>query len=225
MTDPLTTVMPRRRPITYAARPGFTPISDGATEPQPTQEPTPGRPSPRTQVAPAAAEPTDDYATNSHADESDDQALAGPADLDLDSMDILEAGIIEFLYPPTEDPFDVSVVLGAAGVAVGTRLTPAVLNDLIEQLHCVRNEQRQAMGLLPLTAESETVTAAAVEHSRADHPEADDDTINQEGIPRRAADPLGLRHLRSRSPRFTVLIGGGIAVLLVLSVLWTHFIR
>lgn len=225
MTDPLTTVMPRRRPITYAARPGFTPIPDSGTGSHPAEQPTTALPSTRTQLPPAAAKPAGDHATDRHADEPlTDQALAGPADLDLDSMDILEASIIEFLYPPTEDPFDVSVVLGAAGIAVGTRLTPPVLSDLIDQLHCIRNEQRQAMGLLPLTAESKTVTSDAGEHSGTDHPGADDE-IDQEGIPRRAADPLGLRHLRSRSPRLTVLIGGGIAVLLILSVLWTHFIR
>lgn len=264
MTNPLTTVMPRRRPTTYTARPGFQPVTQIPEQPTPDRReqpaPPPAPPARRTSPAgkspavpsPTAAapqivipeqntpvdiaeQPDDPLGDTSAAREVDpdtldvddqdvDQGQQDGGELDIDEMDIEPASLVEFLYPPSEDPFDVTMVLGAPGIAVGTRLTPPVLSDLIAQLECIRDEQLLAMGLAPadpgLAGPPPTSTTAA---DAADPGEDDED--EQDSISRRAADPLGLRQLRGRSQRTTVLIGAGIAVLLVLSVLWNTFAR
>lgn len=242
MTDaPPSGVLPRRRPTTYAARPGFTPTARPGDAHQATAPGLDVPPAPQSEagvelhpdrsVDPHQAQEPDLgwHSDRSDADGNDGDLYDDPLDDDGSSdgdvpegdlqedRDIEAADAIEVLYPPTEDPFDVTLVLAVdqpdLQLAVGARLTPPLIADLIEQLLDLQDEQHQAMGLPPATQAPD----AAPDTDAAD--EGPEDT---EGLTRRAADPLGLRHLRARSPKSTVYIACAIAALLVLSLLINH---
>ena len=111
------------------------------------------------------------------------------------------------------DPFDATLVLSGtdlvgAEVSVWTRLTPTAIYQLTEELDDVLRAQQQALGLSgdnPTDHEKETGTSDADEQHQG------------EGRVKRFFDPMGLRHLKDRSPRSTVILGAAIAALVVLT--------
>lgn len=104
---------------------------------------------------------------------------------------------------PRDDPFEAVLILSAAGpdpTAVALMLTPALLGDLVAALHQVKAAQLEQLGIDP-SAEKPSVTN-----------DVDQDLNSEEqssaGLQRlhRAADPLGLRHLRARKTRPVILV-------------------
>ena len=110
------------------------------------------------------------------------------------------------------DPFDATLVLSGTDpqgmeVAVWMRLTPTTINDLTEQLEEVLLAQQQTLGISGHGPTDQDQSAAA------DGSDADP----AEGRIKRFFDPMGIRHLKDRSPRSTVILGAAIASLVVLA--------
>ena len=110
------------------------------------------------------------------------------------------------------DPFDATLVLSGADpqgleVAVWMRLTPTTINELAEQLEEVLLAQQQTLRISGHGPTDQDQSAAA-EGSDADP---------AEGRIKRFFDPLGIRHLKDRSPRSTIILGAAIASLVVLA--------
>ncbi len=129
---------------------------------------------------------------------------------------ICQAGSVEIgVGQDGADPFDAAFLLAGADsqgreVAVWIRLTPTTINDLTDQLAQVLVAQQQILGgngLRRTTDDVDTDRGAADE---------DDQDIG-EGRAKRFFDPLGIRHLKDRSPRTTVMLGGAIVSLMLLA--------
>ena len=108
------------------------------------------------------------------------------------------------------DPFDATFLLAGTDtkgreVAVWIRLTPTTINDLTEQLGQVLAAQQPILGA--------TGRPSIVDSEAAD--EADPDPV--EGRVKRFFDPMGIRHLKDRSPRTTVILGAAIASLVMVA--------
>jgi hypothetical protein len=113
------------------------------------------------------------------------------------------------------DPFDATFLLAGTDTegceaAVWIRLTPTTINDLTEQLGQVLAAQQQALGV---TDRSSLTDAAESDTTAADEGDPDPG----EGRVKRFLDPLGIRHLKDRSPRTTVVLGAAIASLMILA--------
>ncbi len=111
------------------------------------------------------------------------------------------------------DPFDATLLLAGTDprgreVAVWIRLTPTTITDLTEQLGLVLAAQHQVLGVNGVHASTTDVDLDAADE---DDPEAG------EGRVRRFFDPMGIRHLKDRSPRTTGVLGAAIACLVVLA--------
>ena len=109
------------------------------------------------------------------------------------------------------DPFDATFLMAGTDprgreVAVWIRLTPTTITDLTEQLGRVLSAQHQVLGVNGVHP-----TTADVDAADKDDPEAG------EGRVRRFFDPMGIRHLKDRSPRTTVVLGAAIASLVMLA--------
>ena len=112
------------------------------------------------------------------------------------------------------DPFDATFLLAGTDtehreVAVWIRLTPTTINDLTDQLTQVLVAQQQILGGNGFHHTDD------VDTDRAAVDEDDQDTGG--GRAKRFFDPLGIRHLKNRSPRTTVLLGGATASLMLLA--------
>jgi hypothetical protein len=112
------------------------------------------------------------------------------------------------------DPFDATFLLAGTDtegreVAVWIRLTPTTINDLTEQLGQVLAAQQQALGV------TDRPSLTDVDSDTTDADESDPDP--GEGRVKRFLDPLGIRHLKDRSPRTTVVLGAAIASLMILA--------
>ena len=133
---------------------------------------------------------------------------------------ICQAGSVEIgIGLDGADPFDATFLLAGIDpqgreVAVWIRLTPTTINDLIEQLAQVLSAQQQILGGNGFhhTDDVDTDRAAADE----------DDQATGEGGAKRFFDPLGIRHLKDRSPRTTVMLGVAIASLMLLAFVLQH---
>ena len=129
---------------------------------------------------------------------------------------ICQAGSVEIgVGPDGADPFDATFLLAGTDpqgreVAVWIRLTPTTINDLTDQLTQVLVAQQQILGGNRLHR-----TTDDVDTDRTTPGEDDQDT--GEGRAKRFFDPLGIRHLKDRSPRTTVILGGAIASLMLLA--------
>ena len=118
------------------------------------------------------------------------------------------------------DPFDATFLLAGTDpqgreVAVWIRLTPTTINDLTDQLTQVLVAQQQILG-----GNSLHRTTDDVDTDRNVGDEDEQDT--GEGRAKRFLDPLGIRHLKDRSPRTTVILGGAIASLMLLAFVLQH---
>ena len=112
------------------------------------------------------------------------------------------------------DPFDATFLLAGTDpqgreIAVWIRLTPTTINDLTDQLAQVLVAQQQILGGNGLHHTDDVDS----DRSAAD----EDDPDPGEGRAKRFFDPLGIRHLKDRSPRTTVMLGGAIASLMLLA--------
>jgi hypothetical protein len=108
------------------------------------------------------------------------------------------------------DPFDATFLVAGPDdsgreLAVWMRLTPTVISTLTERLGDVLRSQQEALGV------TEQATPAG------DDLDAED---TDAAVPRmkRFLDPMGMRHLRARSPRSTVVLAAAIAALLMLAI-------
>jgi hypothetical protein len=111
------------------------------------------------------------------------------------------------------DPFDATFLLAGTDtvgreVAVWIRLTPTTINDLTEQLGQVLAAQQQCLGVTGRPSSTADGDSEAAD-------EADLDPV--EGRVKRFFDPMGIRHLKDRSPRTTVLLGAAIASLVMVA--------
>lgn len=110
------------------------------------------------------------------------------------------------------DPFDATLLLAGSDtegreVAVWIRLTPTTINDLTEQLRQVLAAQHQVLGVTGQHSITDTDNEATDE----------EDPGAGEGRVKRFFDPMGIRHLKERSPRTTVILGAAIASLVILA--------
>ena len=113
------------------------------------------------------------------------------------------------------DPFDATFLLAGTDpqgreVAVWIRLTPTTINDLTDQLTQVLVAQQQILGG---NGPHRTTDDVDTDRTAADG----DDQDPGEGRAKRFFDPLGIRHLKDRSPRTTLMLGGAIASLMLLA--------
>lgn len=135
-----------------------------------------------------------------------ERALRGAVTGVICQADSIEIGVGE----DTADPFDATLLLvgndsQGREVAVWIRLTPTTINDLAEQLAQVLTAQHQILGITG-------------QHSVTDvDSETTDDPDPGEGRVKRFFDPMGIRHLKDRSPRTTVILGAAIAALVILA--------
>lgn len=116
---------------------------------------------------------------------------------------------------PEDDPFAGTLSFGSDNVELWLSLTPTVATDLIEQLEQVLRRQQEVMGIpagrrLPLTPDDD------LEEDPDEEQIAPAD--EEGGFFARNRDPLGVRYLVGRSKNAPLMIAGGIAILLLLSV-------
>ena len=129
---------------------------------------------------------------------------------------ICQAGSVEIgVGQDGADPFDATFLLAGTDpqgreVAVWIRLTPTTINDLTDQLAQVLVAQQQILGGNGVHRTTDDVDT---DRSAADG----DDQDPGEGRAKRFFDPLGIRHLKDRSPRTTLMLGGAIASLMLLA--------
>ena len=146
----------------------------------------------------------------------DDRPLPADATGAICQAESVEIGLGE----DDEDPFDATFLLAGTDsrgreVAVWIRLTPTNIDDLTEQLAEVLLAQQQILGVNGFhhtTDDVDTDRAATDE----------DDPDPGEGRAKRFFDPMGIRHLKDRSPRTTVMLGVAIASLMLLAFVLQH---
>ena len=137
---------------------------------------------------------------------------------------ICQAGSVEIgVGQDGADPFDATFLLAGTDpqgreVAVWIRLTPTTINDLTDQLTQVLVAQQQILGGNSLHRTTDDVDS---DRNAAD----EDDPDPGEGRAKRFFDPLGIRHLKDRSPRTTVMLGVAIASLMLLAFVLQHIRR
>ena len=145
-----------------------------------------------------------------------DGAIA-PGESATDAL-VCEADAVQLDLPADHDPF--GACLQVAGVhpsgtelVVWLRLTPTVIDRLVGQLSEVLHDQQTALGVPP-----DIRTRNDLERDVDDEVEPTQDTTGAgESRLRRIMDPLGLRHVRGRSPRSTVMLAAAIAALTMLA--------
>ena len=154
-------------------------------------------------------------------DTGPDQTLIVDRPLPADATGVIcQAESVEIgLGQDGADPFDAIFLLAGTDprgreVAVWIRLTPTTINDLTEQLAQVLSAQQQILGgngFHRTTDDVDTDRAAPGED------EDEDDQDPGEGRAKRFFDPMGIRYLKDRSPRTTVMLGVAIASLMLLA--------
>ncbi|HZM68172.1 MAG TPA: hypothetical protein VFC16_17940 [Nakamurella sp.] len=113
------------------------------------------------------------------------------------------------------DPFDATFLLAGTDpqgreIVVWIRLTPTTINDLIDRLGEVLFAQQDILGI---NRHQSTADDVDTDRAAADEDEPDPG----EGRAKRFFDPMGIRNLRDRSPRTTVMLGVAIASLMLLA--------
>ena len=131
-----------------------------------------------------------------------------PADPSL----VCQAESIDIGIGPGEDPFDATFLLAGTEpqgreLALWIRLTPTTINDITGQLSEVLFAQQQILGVdgHPRAPDSD------------DSHDDDDGSEPAEGRVKQFFDPMGIRHLKDRSPRTTMVLGAAIASLVLLA--------
>lgn len=132
---------------------------------------------------------------------------------------ICEADVVQLDLPADQDPFGACLqVVGlhpsGTELVVWLRLTPTTIDRLVGQLSEVLHDQQTALGVPPDTPHRGDLDGGGV----ADDAEPAQDLAGAgERRVRRFMDPLGLRHVRVRSPRSTMILAAAIAALTVLA--------
>ena len=133
---------------------------------------------------------------------------------------ICEADVVQLDLPADQDPF--GACLQVAGLhssgtelVVWLRLTPTTIDRLVGQLRDVLHDQQIALGVPPDAPAPGDVDVDV----DVDVESGPDSAGAGESRVRRFLDPLGLRHVRVRSPRSTVILGAAIAALMLLAFL------
>jgi hypothetical protein len=113
------------------------------------------------------------------------------------------------------DPFDATFLLAGTDpergeIVVWIRLTPTTINDLIARLGEVLFAQQDSLGV---NRQQSTIGDAGPDRDNTDQ----DDPDPEDGRVKRFFDPMGIRHLKDRSPRTTVVLGAAIASLVILA--------
>ena len=164
-----------------------------------------------------AAAPTDAAPENPLAADPAEPSNASGAGV------ICEAEVVDIGLAGTgTDPFDATFLLAGTDpkdreIVVWIRLTPTTINDLIDRLGEVLFAQQDILGLNRHLGATDDVGPA-----RDNTDEDDPDPGN--GRVKRFFDPMGIRHLKDRSPRTTVFIGAAIASLVILAFI-LHLVR
>ena len=129
---------------------------------------------------------------------------------------VCEADVVQLDLPADQDPF--GACLQVAGLhpsgtelVVWLRLTPTTIDRLVDQLSEVLHDQQTALGV-PRDA-----PAPGNIDDNGDFESGQDSAGAGESRVRRLMDPLGLRHVKVRSPRSTVILAAGIAALMLLA--------
>ena len=155
-------------------------------------------------------------------DTGPDQTLVVDRPLPADATGVIcQAESVEIgLGQDGADPFDAIFLLAGTDprgreVAVWIRLTPTTINDLTEQLTQVLSAQQQILG-----GNGFHRTTDDIDTHRTTADEDEDDP--GEGRAKRFFDPMGIRHLKDRSPRTTVMLGVAIASLMLLAFVLQH---
>jgi hypothetical protein len=155
-------------------------------------------------------------------DTGPDQTLVVDRPLPADATGVIcQAESVEIgLGQDGADPFDAIFLLAGTDprgreVAVWIRLTPTTINDLTEQLTQVLSAQQQILG-----GNGFHRTTDDIDTHRTTADEDEDDP--GEGRAKRFFDPMGIRHLKDRSPRSTVMLGVAIASLMLLAFVLQH---
>lgn len=137
--------------------------------------------------------------------------MTSPADRDMPSVAPRPADMLQIDTGPRDDPFEATLILSAAEpdpTAVALTLTPTVLGDLLTALRQIKSAQLEQLGIHPAVDNPTT-------HLGVDQDESGPDGKQATGLQRlhRAADPLGLRHLRGRPARPAILTALALALL------------
>ena len=129
---------------------------------------------------------------------------------------ICEAEVVDIGLAGTgTDPFDATFLLAGTDpqgreIVVWIRLTPTTINDLIERLGEVLFAQQDILGI---NRQQSTTDDVDPDRDNTD----EDDPDPGDGRVKRFFDPMGIRHLKDRSPRTTVVLGAAIASLVILA--------
>ena len=129
---------------------------------------------------------------------------------------ICEAEVVDIGLAGTgTDPFDATFLLAGTDpqgreIVVWIRLTPTTINDLIDRLGEVLFAQQDILGINRHQSATDDVDP---DRDNTD----EDDPDPGEGRVKRFFDPMGIRHLKDRSPRTTVVLGAAIASLVILA--------
>ncbi len=112
------------------------------------------------------------------------------------------------------DPFDATCLLAGTDqgreIVVWIRLTPTTINDLIDRLGEVLLAQQDALGI--------NLHQGATDDVDPNSDNTDEDDLDPgESRVKRLFDPIGIRHLKDRSSRTTVVLGAAIASLVILA--------
>ena len=155
-------------------------------------------------------------------DTGPDQTLVVDRPLPADATGVIcQAESVEIgLGQDGADPFDAIFLLAGTDprgreVAVWIRLTPTTINDLTEQLTQVLSAQQQILGGNGFHRTTDDIDT---HRTTAD----EDEDAPGEGRAKRFFDPMGIRHLKDRSPRTTVMLGVAIASLMLLAFVLQH---
>lgn len=163
------------------------------------------------------SEPVVDQVEPPTQDEAIAQSEAiAPGEPPTDAL-VCEADVVQLDLPADQDPF--GACLQVAGVhpsgtelVVWLRLTPTTINQLVGELSELLHDQQSALGVRPDIRTRDHLDEPD------DHVEPAQDTGGAgESRVRRFLDPMGLRHVRGRSPRSTVMLAAAIAALTMLA--------
>lgn len=150
-----------------------------------------------------------------------DEVIA-PGESTTDAL-VCEADVVQLDLPADQDPF--GACLQVAGVhpsgpelVVWLRLTPTVIDRLVGQLSELLHDQQTALGVPPDIGTRNDLERVddGLDVDEDVEPTQDRAGAGESRL-RRFMDPLGLRHVRGRSSRSTVMLAAAIAALTMLA--------
>ena len=127
---------------------------------------------------------------------------------------VCEAEVVDIgLAGAGTDPFDATCLLAGTDqgreIVLWIRLTPTTINDLIERLGEVLSAQQDILGINRHQGATDDVDPDR-DNTDEDEPDPGDGRV------KRFFDPMGIRHLKDRSPR-TMVLAAAIASLVILA--------